>query len=212
MAFVKKFTKRGFTLIELMIVVVIIGILASLAIYGVQKYVANAKSAEARMSVGRMAKDALSAFEGEQMDGTVLALGATVGTTRRLCASASALVPDEIQDEGEKYQPEPADFRVATDDQNIGWRCLGFSMDQPINYQYGYNASVAATGADVAEDGQTAIAFAQANMGGQVTFIGQSMAVQEDPTTSQIVLTLAPALSEGIGALEAGDETDVPTL
>ncbi len=38
--------KRGFTLIELMIVVAIVGILAVLAIYGVRKYLANAKTAE----------------------------------------------------------------------------------------------------------------------------------------------------------------------
>lgn len=206
----KRLAKRGFTLIELMIVVVIIGILASLAIYGVQKYVANAKSAEARMSVGRMAKDALAAFEGEQMDGTVMSLGSTRAVSRRLCASVTALVPATIQDEGDKYQPLPSDFRVAAEDQDIGWRCLGFSMDQAINFQYGYNASMAAGTA--AADAQTAIAFAQAQLGGEVTFIGQSMEVQSEG--DQLVLTLAPALTESsvplASALAAGTTTAAP--
>ncbi len=54
---------RGFTLIELMIVVAIVGILAVLAVYGVRKYLANAKTAEARNSLGQMGKDESTAFE-----------------------------------------------------------------------------------------------------------------------------------------------------
>ena len=50
--------KRGFTLVELMIVVAIIGVLSALAIYGVRKYLTNAKTAEGRMGLGRIAKDA----------------------------------------------------------------------------------------------------------------------------------------------------------
>lgn len=40
--------ERGFTLIELMIVVVIIGVLSSLAIYGVNNYIQQSKVTEAR--------------------------------------------------------------------------------------------------------------------------------------------------------------------
>src|SRR5471030_3183022 len=47
---------RGFTLIELMIVVAIVGVLAVLAVFSIRKYMANAKTAEARDKLGQIAK------------------------------------------------------------------------------------------------------------------------------------------------------------
>jgi type IV pilus assembly protein PilA len=131
---------RGFTLVELMIVVAIVGILAALAIYGVRKYMANAKSAEARNSLGQIAKDAASAYNREHMAAAVLAPEGTAGVSNKLCASAAAKVPDvKAKIKGQKYQSSATEWDNG--DKDTGWACLKFSMSQPQYYMYGYSAA-----------------------------------------------------------------------
>lgn len=154
---------RGFTLVELMIVVAIVGILAALAIYGVRKYMANAKSAEARNSLGQLSKDAASAYNREHMASAILADGAAAGVSNQLCASAAAKIPSAATSiKGQKYQSAASEWDAG--DKDTGWQCLKFSMSQPQYYQYGYTAALQAAG-----EGSTFTATAQGDLDGDGT-------------------------------------------
>ena len=136
-----RLTRRAFTLIELMIVVAIIGILAVLAVYGVRKYIAHTKTAEARNALGRMANAAVFVYENEHMAGVVLPGGQSATLSRMLCPSASQPVPQSIGlVQGQKYQSAVSDWNTDAAS-NGGFNCLHFTIDQPQYYMYSYALS-----------------------------------------------------------------------
>jgi hypothetical protein len=120
-----------------------LGTLASLGIFGVRRYLAEAKMAEARSAVGQIAKDYAAWWEKE--DGKPRA--------RKKLVSFPP-VPRTVP-RGVKYQSSPADWKP--------WEPLRFSMDVPQYYQYevhaaknGESAEILARG-DLDGDGQTSL-------------------------------------------------------
>ena len=176
--------KRGFTLVELMIVVAIIGVLAALAIYGVRKYISNAKTAEARMAVGRIAKDASSAYNKENMGTAVLGLGSVTSLTNALCGTSSAVPASKTQIQGMKYQSKPTEWGG---DQSNGWACLHFSMQDPQYFIYSYQASAS---------NFSAVANGDLNGDGSLSTFSLQGAIQNAGASGGAVVTIAPSIQE----------------
>ena len=187
MARTRRLRAAGFTTIELAIVAAIVGILSVLASYGVRKYVANAKTVEARNSLGEIARAAAAAYERESMPGSVLGARSSAANSRQLCGSASASVPaTSTSISGHKYQSAVAEWNVDSAG-NSGFACLRFEIDQPQYYMYSYTVQ----GSSNVNDGFTATARGDLNGDGVLSLFQVSGSIN-----GGYALNVAPSLLE----------------
>jgi prepilin-type N-terminal cleavage/methylation domain-containing protein len=121
---------RGFTLVEVMITVVIIGILAGLGVYGVGKYIRSSKTSEATRMIGSI-KAAQESYKGETFTYLDVSGAKSIAT---LTSFYPRTTPDsKIHGWG--------DVSTAVGQR---WRELGVQPDGPVYFAYGCAAGLAA--------------------------------------------------------------------
>jgi hypothetical protein len=148
------------------LVLFIVPIFAVLSVYGVRKYLVNAKNAEARSALAEIAKDAARTYDPK----------------RGFCPSASAPVPSSAEYvSAQKYQSAPAEWN-ADKATNAGFACLGFSMSGPQYYQYSYTGTadgfLAMARGDLDGDGERSTFSVRGNVANGHVEIAASVDVQ----------------------------------
>jgi type IV pilus assembly protein PilA len=120
--------KEGFTLIELMIVVAIIGILAAIAIPAFINYVKRSKTSEAGANLKSLFQGAAAYYDQENWALGMVAPGGSAA------ASTHCLVGDAQLD----FTPDDNKYVVdwATEGEADVWAALNFAPADPIYYRY----------------------------------------------------------------------------
>jgi prepilin-type N-terminal cleavage/methylation domain-containing protein len=134
----RRTAQRGLTLVELMVVIVIIGILATVASVSVKKYIASSKTAEAIHMIG-----SIKAAQENYKDETFTYLNVSPGIS-----AASDFYPNN---------PKPGQQKMnfaGTGAGQAGWDTLNVHEDAPVLFVYATTAGVAgtkptATGSDI---------------------------------------------------------------
>jgi len=126
-----KKTQSGFTLIELMIVVAIIGILSAVAVPSFMDYIKRAKKTEAVLQLNKIGKNARRAFSetSQYVIGTALTLPVKPGSGG--CCGGTGASPNHCAAVPASFAADPV------------WRTLDFDLNEDSLYYYDYTGVAA---------------------------------------------------------------------
>ncbi|MGC6416683.1 MAG: pilin [Bradymonadia bacterium] len=132
---------KGFTLIELMIVVAIIGILAAVAIPAFMKYIQRSKTSEATMNIRKLFDSSVSYYNEEQADRTGKILPRQFPLEAE--SPADGVWRGGVCKDGDsqKFAPDLKTWDAPT------WQALNFAVEDPFYFKYTYASTEVGAGA-----------------------------------------------------------------
>jgi len=136
--------KEGFTLIELMIVVAIIGILAAIAIPAFVNYVKRSKTSETGSNLKALFQGAAAYYEAENWGLTMVSAGSSAGASTH-CLVATA---------NQSGNPGDAKRVVNWQSESASFTALNFAPADPLYFDYNVINTDNATCANGANDMQ----------------------------------------------------------
>jgi prepilin-type N-terminal cleavage/methylation domain-containing protein len=165
--------QRGFTLIELMIVVAIIGILAAVAVPAFMDYIKRSKKTEAALQLDKIGKNSKRAYSETSSFVVGTATEYPIKATTGCCKGGGT--------DANHCKAVPASFAA-----DSTWKALDFQIDEDSLFVYGYSST----------DGKTFTATAIGDLDCDTTEITYTLAGKSDNGNPAVQLTEPPPNSD----------------